>query len=318
MATCDVCGEYENLPYQCKRCGQTFCAEHRLPENHDCPGLSQWNDPGGVFDSGFDESVEAGGSGASGGESAGVADRVKRRIDRETSTGGLVSYVRGNATYALLAAMWVTFLAQWAVTLTLGEAAHSQIFVLRSDAIGNVWTWFTSVLSHSRLQLFHIIGNSIVILFFGPLVERAVGSRRFVAFFFGAGILAGLGHVLFAVATNAPTTGVLGASGAGFAILGVLTVWRPNMQVLLFFVIPMKIKYLTWGIALISAVLVIQTGTGGVGGIAHLAHLIGFAIGLAFGKRNESLARSAGGPGGMSMGGVRGPRGPGGPGGGRF
>ena len=261
MATCDVCGEYENLPYQCKRCGRTFCADHRLPENHNCPGLAEWNDPGGVFDSGFDGSVEVEESGDA---SAGVVHRVKRRVDRETSTGGLVSYFRGNATYALLAAMWITFLAQWVVTLTLGDAAHSQIFVLRSDAIGRVWTWVTSVLSHSRLQLFHIIGNSIVILFFGPLVERAVGSRRFVAFFFASGILAGLGHVLFAVATGAPTTGVVGASGAGFAILGVLTVWRPNMQVLLFFVVPMKIKYLTWGIALISAVLVIQTGTGGV------------------------------------------------------
>jgi len=194
---------------------------------------------------GASRAAARGGSGD--GASAGVTDRVKQRIDRETSTGGIVSYFRGNATYALLAAMWITFLAQWAVTLLFGEAAHSQIFVLRSDAIGNVWTWVTSVLSHSRFGLFHIIGNSIVILFFGPLVERAVGSRRFVGFFFASGILAGLGHVLFAIATGAPTTGVLGASGAGFAILGVLTVWRPNMQVLLFFVIPMKIKYLTWG-----------------------------------------------------------------------
>ncbi|TKX57421.1 rhomboid family intramembrane serine protease [Halorubrum sp. SS7] len=322
MATCDECGEYENLPYQCKRCGQTFCAEHRLPENHDCPGLAEWDDPGGVFDSGFDESVQggSGGSSRSGGASAGVVDQVKRRIDHETSTGGLISYFRNNATYALLLAMWVTFLLQWTVTLTLGEAAHSQIFVLRSEAVGNVWTWATSVLSHSRVGLFHIIGNSVVILFFGPLVERAVGSKKFVAFFFLSGMLAGLGHVLFAIATNAPPTGVLGASGAGFAILGVLTVWRPNMQVLLFFVVPMKIKYLTWGIAIISAALVVQTGTGGVGGIAHLAHLIGFAIGLAFGKRNEGLASSAGGMGGVSMGGARGPRGPGGPGGpgGRF
>ena len=323
MATCDVCGEYENLPYQCKRCGQTFCSEHRLPENHNCPGLSEWNDPGGVFDSGFDESVETGGSGESGDASAGVAERVKRRVDRETSTGGIAGYFRGNATYALLAAMWITFLAQWVALFVGGESLHNTLFVLQSNAIGNVWTWVTSVFSHAPGQLFHIIGNSIVILFFGPLVERAVGSRRFVGFFLGAGILAGLGHVLFAIATGAPPTGVLGASGAGFAILGVLTVWRPNMQVLLFFVIPMKIKYLTWGIALISAVLVIQTGTGGVGGIAHLAHLIGFAIGLAFGKRNEGLARSAGGAGGMRMGGAGGPggpRGPGGPGGpgGRF
>ncbi len=315
MATCDVCGEYENLPYQCNRCGKTFCPEHRLPENHDCPGLAAWNDPGGVFDSEFDGSIEGGGSGGGTGSSAGVTSRVKQRVEREASTGGIVSYFRGNATYALLGAMWLTFAAQWAVTIFFGEAAHSQVFVLRSDALGNVWTWVTSVFSHSRLSLFHIVGNSIVIFFFGPLVERAVGSKRFLGFFFGAGMLAGLGHVLFAIATNAPTTGVLGASGAGFAILGVLTVWRPNMEILLFFVIPMKIKYLTWGIALISVFLVVSTGTGGVGGIAHLAHLIGFAIGLAFGKRNEGLARSAGGMGGVQMGGPRGPRGPGGPGG---
>ena len=321
MATCDVCGEYENLPYQCKRCGKTFCADHRLPENHNCPGLAEWDDPGGVFDSGFDGSVDAGGSGGgSNNGSGGVTGRVKQRIERETSTGGLVSYVRGNATYVLLAAMWVTFVAQWAVTLLFGDAVHSQIFVLRSDAIGNVWTWVTSVFSHSRVGLFHILGNSIALFFFGPLVERAVGSKRFLGFFLISGILAGLGHVLFAVVTGAPTVGVLGASGATFAILGVLTVWRPNLEVLLFFVIPMKLKYLTWGIALVSAFLVVSTGAGGVGGIAHLAHLIGFAIGLAFGKRNESLARSARGPGGIQMGGSRGPRGPGGPGGpgGRF
>ena len=325
MATCDECGEYENLPYQCKRCGQTFCADHRLPENHDCPGLAGWDDPGGVFDGGFDESVEGGSAGGAGGAAearggTGVVDRVKRRIDRETGTGGLVSYFRNNATYAILLAMWVTFIAQWVALFVGGQSLHNTLFVLRSEAIANVWTWVTSVFSHAPGQLFHIIGNSFVILFFGPLVERAVGSKKFVGFFFGAGIAAGLGHVLFAIATNAPATGVLGASGAGFAILGVLTVWRPNMQVLLFFVIPMKIKYLTWGIAAVSAALVVASGTGGVGGIAHLAHLIGFAIGLAFGKRNEGLARSAGGAGGVSMGGAGGPRGPGGPGGpgGRF
>ncbi|TKX42917.1 rhomboid family intramembrane serine protease [Halorubrum sp. SD690R] len=323
MATCDECGEYENLPYQCKRCGQTFCAEHRLPENHNCPGLAEWDDPGGVFDSGFDESVEGGAAGGAAdapGGGGGVVDRVKRRVDRETGTGGFVSFFRNNATYAILLAMWVTFVAQWVALFVGGQSLHNTLFVLQSEAVTSVWTWVTSVFSHAPGQLFHIIGNSVVILFFGPLVERAVGSKRFAAFFFGAGIAAGLGHVLFAIATNAPPTGVLGASGAGFAILGVLTVWRPNMQVLLFFVIPMKIKYLTWGIAVVSALLVVTSGTGGVGGIAHLAHLIGFAIGLAFGKRNEGLARSAGGMGGVSMGGARGPGDPGGPGGpgGRF
>ena len=315
MATCDECGAYENLPYQCRRCGQTFCADHRLPENHDCPGLAEWDDPGGVFDSGFDDSVET----ESGSGGAGIVGRLKRRVARERETGGVLGYVRGNATYVLLAAMWLTFVAQWAALLIGGAELHSTLFVLRSDALGNVWTWVTSVFSHSPTGLFHIVGNSIVLFFFGPLVERAVGSKRFVGFFLAAGVLAGLGHVVFVLATGG-VVGVLGASGATFALLGVLTIWRPNLEVLLFFVVPMKLKYLTWGIAIVSALLVVQSGAGGVGGIAHVAHLIGFAIGLAYGTQNEDLARRAGGPGGMQMGGGRvsgpgGPRGPGGPGG---
>ena len=178
MATCDECGEYENLPYQCKRCGKTFCSEHRLPENHDCPGLAGWDDPGGVFDSGFDDSVEGG----SGSDTGGVTGRVKQRVERETSTGGFVSYFRGNATYVLLAAMWLTFVAQWVALGVGGRPLHDALFVLRSDALGNVWTVVTSVFSHDPGLLFHIVGNSIVIFFFGPLVERAVGSKRFLGF----------------------------------------------------------------------------------------------------------------------------------------
>ena len=316
MATCDVCGEYENLPYQCRRCGRTFCADHRLPENHDCPGLGEWSDPGGVFNSGFDDSVDGGSEPTA--NTGGIAGRVRNRVDRETNTGGLVSYVRGNATYVLLATMWLTFVAQWIAIGVGGEELHNRLFVLESYAILDVWTWVTAVFSHSPAGLFHIIANSIVLFFFGPLVERAVGSKKFVGFFLVAGVVAGLGHVLFVLGTGG-VVGVLGASGATFAILGVLTVWRPNMEILLFFVVPMKLKYLTWGTAVISALLVVSTGAAGVGGIAHLAHLIGFAIGLAFGTRYEDLARRTGGPGGVTMG-ARGPRGPGGPGGpgGRF
>ena len=327
MATCDECGEYENLPYQCRRCGKTFCGEHRLPENHDCPGLSEWNDPGGVFES--DTSAGSGGAGGTGGaraagpggnpggESDGAVGRVKRRIQREMRTGGLVSYFRGNATYVLLALMWLTFVAQWVALFVGGQALHNRIFVLHPDRIEYVWTWLTSVFSHSPGVLFHILANSIVLFFFGPLVERAVGSRKFVGLFVAAGIVAGLGNTIVNLLTGVPV-GVLGASGATFALLGVLTVWRPNMEILLFFVIPMKIKYLTWGTAVISALFVLDpslAAAAGLGGIAHLAHLIGFAVGLAFGKRNEGLARSARGGGGAGVRGPRGPSGPGGPGG---
>jgi len=34
------CSKNLSMPYNCKLCEQSFCTTHRLPENHDCPGLS--------------------------------------------------------------------------------------------------------------------------------------------------------------------------------------------------------------------------------------------------------------------------------------
>jgi len=39
VAKCSYCGASESMPFTCKFCGSKFCAEHRLPENHACPGL---------------------------------------------------------------------------------------------------------------------------------------------------------------------------------------------------------------------------------------------------------------------------------------
>lgn len=39
IVKCSYCGEEVYLPFKCPYCGQYFCAEHRLPENHNCPEL---------------------------------------------------------------------------------------------------------------------------------------------------------------------------------------------------------------------------------------------------------------------------------------
>lgn len=36
---CQKCGRETFLPFRCPYCGGCFCAEHRLPENHECPKL---------------------------------------------------------------------------------------------------------------------------------------------------------------------------------------------------------------------------------------------------------------------------------------
>jgi len=43
MGQCQLCKKEVDLPFTCSYCGQTFCDEHRLPENHRCPVLSTRN-----------------------------------------------------------------------------------------------------------------------------------------------------------------------------------------------------------------------------------------------------------------------------------
>ncbi len=43
MVKCSQCGKKLSIDYfTCKFCGETFCSEHRLPESHNCPGLSDY------------------------------------------------------------------------------------------------------------------------------------------------------------------------------------------------------------------------------------------------------------------------------------
>ncbi|MGM0388985.1 MAG: rhomboid family intramembrane serine protease, partial [Natrinema limicola] len=242
MAKCDVCGKDENMPYNCRHCGGTYCADHRLPENHNCTGLENWNDPQGVFDSGFDDGVSSSGN-------TSRASSLTDKLPIDTGPGGPLAYFRGNATYTFLALMWLTFLAQWLVLLVAGSALHQSLFTLTSWNVEYVWTWVTSVFAHSPGNFMHIVGNSIVLFFFGPLVERYIGSRDFAILFLVSGALAGLGQVLISAAQGAPTA-VLGASGAALAIMGVLTVLNPDLKVYLYFILPVPIWLLTAGYAL--------------------------------------------------------------------
>jgi len=303
MAKCDVCGKGVDLPYDCRRCGGTYCSEHRLPENHSCAGLNEWNDPDGVFDSGFDDSVEN-----RGGQSASLADR----LPLNTGPGGALGYFRGNVSYLLLAIMVIVYVLEFLVLFTLGQGAFRDLFVLTSANPEYVWTWVTSVFSHSPATFAHIFGNGIVLFFFGPVVERRIGSKRFTALFLLTGMAAGLAQIGFGFLIGNPVSGVLGASGAIMAILGVLTVLNPGLKVYLYFVLPVPIYVLTFGYAGLSVLGVVAQGSV-LGNVAHFAHLIGLVLGLAYGQRVKGEVRS---PSDIQFG--RGGGGMGGPGRGRF
>ncbi|WP_227354861.1 rhomboid family intramembrane serine protease [Haladaptatus salinisoli] len=303
MANCDVCGQNENMPYKCRMCGGTFCGEHRLPENHSCPGLNEWNDPKGVFDSGFDDSVENRGRSGTFGVS--------------TGTGGPLAYFRGNMTFVFLGLMWLTYVAQIAIAPLFGINPPTQgqfdmqwfnIFTLNTAHPFYVWTWFISIFAHGSIG--HIAINSIVLYFFGPVVERRIGSKKFTVLFLATGALSGLAQVWATILTQpGQLAPVLGASGAIAAIMGVLTVLNPNLRIYLYFIIPMPLWLATLAFAVYSAFTSVAFGVG-AGGVAQLAHLTGLGLGLLYGAKlrkegqraPKQLEFGGGGRGGMGGG----------------
>ena len=43
MTRCNHCGNETALPFTCQYCGGKFCADCRLPPNHTCSGIGNWN-----------------------------------------------------------------------------------------------------------------------------------------------------------------------------------------------------------------------------------------------------------------------------------
>ena len=175
----------------------------------------------------------------------------------------------------------------------------------------------TSVFAHGGFG--HIVLNSIVLYFFGPVVEKRIGSAKFVGLFVVAGALAGLAQVGASLVMNPSWYGqqltqftgsaVLGASGAIAALMGVLTVLNPNLRIYLYFIIPMPLWLATLLFAGYSIFVSTVGGGIGAGGVAQFAHLAGLGIGLLYGVKLKREGERA--PKQLQFGGPGGPGGPG-------
>jgi membrane associated rhomboid family serine protease len=140
-----------------------------------------------------------------------------------------------------------------------------------------IWQLFTYMFLHGGLM--HLLSNMLGLWMFGGELEEKWGSRFFARYYFYSGIGAGICiAVLNAVTgTTAPT---IGASGAIFAILLAYGLYWPDREVLIMFVIPVKIKYLLIFFGFISFYGVLVDAMGRGGAISHAGHLGGLAAGF--------------------------------------
>jgi len=143
-----------------------------------------------------------------------------------------------------------------------------------------VWRWVTYQFLHA--DFFHLLFNMIALYFFGPLMERWWGSKRFVGYYLLCGVS---GAVVYTAMSFVPgllradgQTVLIGASGSIFGILIGCAVLYPHQKVMLMFPpVPMTMRTLATiflGIATLSVI----AGSSNAGGEA--AHLGGAGLGF--------------------------------------
>jgi membrane associated rhomboid family serine protease len=146
---------------------------------------------------------------------------------------------------------------------------------------GYLWQIVSYMFLHGSFM--HIFFNMYALLMFGMPIEQTWGSRRFLIYYFVTG--AGAGITIFVINTffvggMAPYIPTIGASGAIFGVLLAFGILFPDSQILIFFIFPLKAKYLVvlYGLFTMGAVI----ATGGGGPISHAGHLGGLLFGLAW------------------------------------
>lgn len=138
--------------------------------------------------------------------------------------------------------------------------------------------WLWQLLTYMFLHggIFHLLFNLFILWMFGRSVETAWGTKSFLKYYF----ICGLGAALAIVLTGASSMMVnIGASGAIYGILVAFAMLYPEAVIYLYFLIPVKAKYLA---ILLGAIAFLAGISGSGSGIAHFGHLGGLVVGYIY------------------------------------
>ncbi|NQE06198.1 Rhomboid protease GlpG [ANME-1 cluster archaeon GoMg1] len=249
---CTICGKPAS--YRCKYCGDTLCREHLAPDKHWCVALEEYKK---------DMEAERTSSISSDLKPEYGRWEYKKRV-KYTNPLGIFA---GNYSFLILFLISLSFVLQ----LLIPRPYYTELLILNPTLVlERPWTLVTHLFLHGSFEHFFI--NMLVFFFFAPVLERKIGSSKFLLIFFLAGIFAGIGWSLTSVAP------AVGASGALMGIFATLAVLMPRMRVYLFFIVPLEI----WMVVILFALYdFFMIGSGDM--IAHTAHLSGLFFGLLAG-----------------------------------
>src|SRR2546421_1504062 len=146
-----------------------------------------------------------------------------------------------------------------------------------SDALTPLLTLLSYQFLHADLM--HLLGNMIFLWVFGDDIEECLGRLRYLGFYLGAGVIAGLVYVW----SDAHSTGpLIGASGSIAGIVIAYVMLRPcaKITVLTFGIIPMRISAY-WVVGVFVVMQFINLESSSKSEVAYWCHIGGMAAGAA-------------------------------------
>ncbi len=131
-----------------------------------------------------------------------------------------------------------------------------------------IWRLITYQFLHADVM--HLLMNMIVLYFFGSMLERHFGSRRFLIFYLVCGMTGGIVYPVLVGIGLLPAAPMVGASGAIFGVIVASAVLYPKTRVLLAFVIPVSLAVVA-GLFIGISILNFLRGDNAGGECAHLS-----------------------------------------------
>ncbi|MBN2211309.1 MAG: rhomboid family intramembrane serine protease [Sedimentisphaerales bacterium] len=143
-----------------------------------------------------------------------------------------------------------------------------------------VWRLITFQFLHASFG--HILFNMIALYFFGTLLERAWGSKRFLRFYLTCGAVGGVlfvvSNLLRYIQLSPLSDGLLGASGGVLGVMAACAILFPQVKVYLYFLFPIPIRVLALVITAGYVLNVFKKGLNYGGDICHLGGMATAAV----------------------------------------
>jgi len=154
----------------------------------------------------------------------------------------------------------------------------------------NFWPWQIGTYAFLHGSFEHLFFNMLGLWMFGSELEQLWGRKRYLQFYGASVVAAALTQLVVnaLLGHGAPT---IGASGGLFGLLLAFAMIFPNRIILLFFVIPMRAKWLVllYGLVeLYQGAAVLNTG---VAHFAHLGGMLGGVLTLRWWRRQPPFGR---------------------------